>query len=440
MAQKTGGETAKKSKVGRSGRKAAGLTAAKVTSAKPGRYGDGKGLYLFVRSPTARFWLYRYTMNGRMREMGLGRAGEGAEAVSLVEARDKAAELFKMVKAGVDPLDKREADAKEAAAEAQRAAIRGKTFRTVAEAYLEAHEDSWRNPKHRQQWRNTLDAYAHPHFGDLPVAEVGTEHVLSALEPIWRQKPETATRVRGRVESVLDYATSRGWRSGENPARWRGHLSNLLAARSKVAPVEHHAALPWAEIGEFLPQLKAQPGVAAKALEFTIYTAARSGETLGATWGEIDLAAKVWTVPAERMKANREHRIPLSEPALAVLREMQKLRTVDDADAYVFPGAKPGRPLSIMAMTMTLRRMKRDALTVHGFRSTFRDWTRETTATPREVAEAALAHTLESKVEAAYARGDLFAKRARLMDQWAKYCGLPVRKGVVSMFGTASAI
>jgi integrase len=414
------------------GRKATALTAAKVKTAAPGRYGDGNGLYLFVRSAEARFWVFRFTRAGKMREMGLGRAGADNAAVTLAEARDRAAGLTKLVRAGIDPLDQRDAEAALAAAEAQKAAIRAISFRTVTDRYLAAHEKTWRNSKHRAQWRNTLDTYAHPHFGDVPVGDVGTEHVLAALEPIWRVKPETATRVRGRIESVLDYATARDWRCGENPARWRGHLANLLPARGKVAAVEHHAALPWAEIGDFLPVLRSQAGVAAKALQFAILTAARSGEVLGARWGEIDLAAKTWVLPAERMKAHREHRVPLSETALAVLTEMAKLRTADTADAFVFPGAQANRPLSIMAMTMALRRMKRGDLTVHGFRSTFRDWVGEATGTPREVAEAALAHVVAGKTEAAYARGDLFAKRVRLMDQWAKFCALPSRTGNVS--------
>jgi integrase len=374
-----------------------------------------------------------------MREMGLGRAGADDTAVKLVDARDKAIELHKLVKAGIDPLDKREVDAAAAAAEAQRAAIRGITFRAVTERYLAAHEKGWRNSKHRLQWRNTLDTYAHPHLGDLPVGDVGTEHVLAALEPIWRTKPETATRVRGRIESVLDYANARDWRGGENPARWRGHLANLLPARSKVARVEHHAALPWTEIGTFMPALRAQAGVAARALEFAILTAARSGEALGARWGEIDLAAKLWSIPSARMKAGREHRVPLTEAAVTLLGEMAKLRTVDSPDAYLFPGAMPGRPLSIMAMTMTLRRMKRGDLTVHGFRSTFRDWCGEATSTAREVAEAALAHAVADKTEAAYARGDLFAKRRELMDRWARFCALPPHTGNVSTLHGATA-
>ena len=407
-------------------RKAAGLTAAGARTKKPGRYGDGNGLYLYVRSPEARFWLFRYTpRGGKMREMGLGRAGADLAAVPLTEARDKAATLHKLVRAGVDPLAQRDADVVTAAAEAQQAVIKRTTFRTVAERYLESHTKSWRNPKHRAQWRNTLDTYAHPHMGDLPVGSVGTEHVLAALEPIWRVKPETATRVRGRIESVLDYAKSRDWRDGENPARWRGHLANLLPARGKIAPVEHHAALPWAEIGDFLIELRNQAGIAARALEFAILTAARSGEVLGARWTEVDLLAKLWTLPAARMKAGREHRVPLSVPVLALLEMMAKLRTIDSPEAFIFPSSVSTRPLSNMAMTMVLRRMKRADLTVHGFRSSFRDWVGEATATPREVAEAALAHTMGSKTEAAYARGDLFEKRRELMKLWAVFCGMP---------------
>lgn len=409
-------------------RKSAGLSAAKVRTAAPGQYVDGDGLRLLVRPTGARFWLFRYTIDGKTREMGLGRAGDDRVAVPLSTARDEAAKLRLMVKAGIDPLAKREADEAAAAAAAQQAAVRGMTFRTVAEKYLAAHNDGWRNPKHRAQWGATLEAYAYPHMGALPVADVGTEHVLAALEPIWRDKAETAARVRGRVESILNYATAREWRSGENPARWRGHLANLLPARGKVAPVEHHAALPWGETAAFLTALAKQPGVSALALRFAILTAARSGEVLGATWGEIDLAAKLWTVPAVRMKAGREQRVPLCAPAVTLLTQLTQLRTSDGPDAFVFPGAQPQRPLSIMAMTMVLRRMNRGDITVHGFRSTFRDWAGETTATAREVLEAALAHTLGSKTEAAYARGDLFEKRRLLMDAWAAYCTASVGK------------
>jgi integrase len=404
------------------------LTAAVVKNAKPGRYGDGNGLYLFVRSPQARFWLFRYTMPGsKMREMGLGRAGAGAADVTLAEARARAAALFKLVRAGTDPLIQREADNAAAKATAQDVAARAVTFRTVADRYLTAHHPSWRNAKHRQQWTNTLATYAYPHMGDLPVGAVATAHVLAALEPIWTTKPETAARLRGRIEAVLDYAKATDLRHGENPARWKGHLSQTLPARGKVAPVEHHAALPWKDVGAFLVALRGQAGIAARALEFTVLTAARTGEVLGARWSEMDLEAKLWTVPALRMKAGREHRIPLSKPALLVLDAMAKLRTNDGPGTVVFPGGRDGMALSIMAMTMVLRRMKRGDLTVHGFRSTFRDWTAETTAYPREVAEAALAHTLGDKVEAAYRRGDLFNKRRHLMDDWAAFCAEPAK-------------
>ena len=419
-------------------RRAAGLTAAAVKTAKPGRYGDGNGLYLLVRPSGSKFWLFRYTRAGKMREMGLGRAGDGDAAVKLVEARDKATDLHKLVRAGIDPLDQREAEAKQAAADAQEAAIRAKTFREVADLYLAAHEQTWKNPKHRMQWRNTLDTYAYPHFGDLVVADVGIDHVLAALEPIWFTKPETATRVRGRIESILDYAKSRGFRTGANPARWRGGVKGLLPARKKVALVQHHAALPWAEIGAFLPALKAQAGVSARALQFLILTAARSGEVLGARWSEIDLASKTWTVPASRMKAGKEHKVPLSDAALTVLMSTQALRRTSSEEEYVFPGATPGRPLSGMAMAMVLRRMKRGDITVHGFRSSFSDWAAERTNYPRHVVESALAHTIENKSEAAYRRGDLFQKRVQLMRAWATYCETPVGGGKVIPIGRAA--
>ncbi len=422
--------------------KAAGLLAAKVRTAKPGRYGDGNGLYLFVKPNGSRFWLFRYVRDRKMREMGLGRApGSATEkgAVKLAEARARAGELIRLVRSGVDPLAQRKAEKAAAKAEAQRAAVRGITFRDVAKQYIDAHEVAWRNPKHRAQWRNTLDTYAFPHFGDVPVAEVATAHVLAALEPIWQTKAETATRVRGRIEAALDYATARGWRQGDNPARWRGHLANLLPARGKVAPVEHHAALPWREIGDFMTALRKQAGVSAQALAFTILTAGRTGEVLGAAWHEIDLGAKIWTVQAARMKAGKEHRVPLAEPALAVLGDMAKLRTSTDPGAYVFPGGKHSKPLSLMALAMALRRMKRDHLTVHGFRSTFRDWAAEATSYQREVAEAALAHKLGDKTEAAYQRGDMLAKRSRLMAEWAAFCDRPpAQSGTVTPIrGTA---
>ncbi len=399
-----------------------GLTAAEVKHAKPGRYGDGNGLYLFVRSADARFWVFRYTPAGqKMREMGLGRAGSRPGSVTLSEARARAADLHRLVRAGTDPLALR--DTKDAAAkfEAQHAVVAALTFRDLAERYMDAHEIALRNAKHRAQWRTTMTVYVYPHLGDLPVASVVTAHVLAALQPIWLAKPETAARVRGRIEAVLDYARSLELRAGENPARWKGHLSNTLPARGKVAPVKHHAALPWPEIGAFLTAVRAQPGMAARALEFAILTAARSGEVLGAAWDEMDLKGAVWTIPAARMKGGREHRVPLAAAAVALLGTLVPLRDASAGD-WVFSGGRLGRPLSIMAMTMALRRMRRADVTVHGFRSTFRDWTAEATGYAREVAEAALAHVLGNRVEAAYRRSDLFQKRRGLMGDWATFC------------------
>ena len=395
------------------------LTAARVRTAPPGRYGDGNGLYLHVRAGTAgpsRAWVFRYRMpGGKLRDMGLG----ATDTLPLAEARQRAIELMRRVRAGTDPLAERDA----ARAEARQAEA-AMTFGDVAGLYIAAHEAGWRNAKHRAQWTSTLESYAFPVLGALPIGAVDTGAVMRCLEPIWREKSETASRVRGRIESVLDFATARGWRSGDNPARWRGHLDNLLPARAKVARVEHHPALPWREVAAFMASLGAQEGVSALALRFLILTATRTRETLGARWSEIDLAEKVWTVPADRMKAGREHRVPLSDGALSVLAEAAKLRADPDADGFVFPGARDGKPLSDMALLMLLRPMERGDLTAHGFRSTFRDWAGEATNHPREVAEAALAHTIKDKAEAAYARGDLMEKRRRLMADWAMFSGL----------------
>lgn len=410
-------------------RKAVGLTAAKVKTAKPGRHGDGGGLYLLVRGEDEKrsaFWLFRYVRAGKMREMGLGPA-TGRDAVTLSDARDKASALRKQHKNGTDPLDERDAEAARQEAAAQEAAALAVTFRTVAELYIAAHEAGWRNDKHKAQWSATLERYAYSHFGEMAVGDVATGHVMAALEPIWTTKPETASRVRGRVESILDYATARGWRSGENPARWRGHLANLLPSRAKVARVEHHTALPWRQIGAFMALLgqREESSVSALALRFTILTAARSGEVLGARWSEIDMGARIWTVPAERMKAGREHRVPLTAPALVVLQKAAELRTNKKADAFVFPGQRADKGLSVMALAMVLRRLDRGDLTVHGFRSAFRDWASEATSFDGATAESALAHVVRDKVEAAYRRGDLFEKRRRLMEAWATFCSKP---------------
>ncbi len=398
------------------------LNAARLrTLTKPGTYGDGAGLYLQVRGPMNRSWLYRFRLHGKGHLMGLG----AVEGVSLADARELVAAARKIVRQGKNPIEQRRAARRESADQA------GLTFHQVADAYISAHEASWRNPKHRQQWRNTLDTYALPILGKAPVAQVDVGSVMRVLEPIWRQKTETASRLRGRIESVLDYATARGWRSGENPARWRGHLENLLPARSKVAKVEHHSALPWRNVGAFMEGLFQEEGVSALALRFAILTAARTGEVIGARWSEIDTKHHIWTVPAGRMKAGREHRVPLSDEAVAVLQETAKLMT--KTDGFVFPGGKAGKPLSSMAMLMLLRRMGRGDLTAHGFRSTFRDWCAEATNYPREVAEAALAHTVRDKTEAAYQRGDMMEKRRRLMQEWATFCSRPAPTGVVPL-------
>lgn len=344
--------------------------------------------------------------------MGLGRYPH----VSLAMARQRAAEGRRLLATGGDPLAERRAQAGVP------------TFREAADQFIASHAPGWRNAKHAAQWQATLATYVHPVFGDRRVNAIETAHVLKALQPIWTEKPETASRVRQRIEAVMDWATAHKHRQGDNPARWRGHLDHLLPKPSRLKAVRHHPALPHAEMPQFMAALALQEGIAAKALAFTILTAARTGEAIGARWQEIDFDHGVWMIPASRTKAKREHRVPLSQPALALLDE---LRPLADPSGFVFPGGKPGRPLSNMALAAVLKRMKRDTIVVHGFRSTFRDWCGERTNVAREVAEAALAHVLKDKTEAAYARGDLFAKRAKLMDAWARHCTAPVTDGEV---------
>ena len=389
------------------------LTPLAVKNAKPGRHADGGGLHLLVKPSGARSWVYRFMIAGRTRDVGLGAAGQGG--MSLADARDEAAALRLKVKAGTDPLAERERVAAQALATAQAAKVAGTTFRDVAATYIAANEGSWRNDKHRQQWGNTLASYVYPVMGELPVADIGTAHVLQILEPIWNGKAETASRVRGRIETILDSAKARGYRQGENPARWRGHLAQVLPARTRLSR-GHHKAIAYEEVPAFIGALRARAAVAALALEFTILTAACSGEVIGARWSEVDLAKATWTVPADRMKAAKEHRVPLSPRAVAILESLQPL-----GSEWLFPSAK-GNNLSGMAMAMLMRCMKVDA-TVHGFRSGFRDWAAECTGYAHEVAEMALAHTIENKVERDYRRGDLFDKRRRLMDDWASFCG-----------------
>jgi integrase len=315
-----------------------------------------------------------------------------------------------------DPIDARRAGR----ARQRLDAAKTITFKQCAAAYINAHRAGWRNDKHAGQWSATLATYAYPIIGALPVQAVDMGLVLKVLEPIWTAKPETASRVRGRLESILDFAKVRGERDGENPARWRGHLDKLLPAHSKVRQVEHHAALPYAELPAFLASLGQEEGIAAPSLEFAILTAARTGEVIGARWDEIDLFDKTWTVPAARMKARREHRVPLSPRVLTILEDMQAAR--DAGNAHVFPGGKAGKPLSNMAFLMLLRRMGRGDLTAHGFRATFKTWASERTSFQNEIVEASLAHAIGGKVEQAYQRGDLFDKRRRLMQRWATFC------------------
>ncbi|WP_288586582.1 site-specific integrase [uncultured Methylobacterium sp.] len=379
------------------------------TLKKPGRHADGGGLYLSI-SPdgSRRRWVYLFrwrepgqTGAGKLREMGLG----SASTVSLARARELVAAARAHVANGVNPLALRDVQPEK----------RVPTFSEMAEEVVSSLETGWKNPKHRDQWRMTLTRYCDP-IGSMPVDQVTTEQVLTILKPLWTKVPETASRLRGRIEKVLDAARAKGYRTAENPARWRGHLDHLLPRRQKLTR-GHHKALPYQEVPAFIARLRLSGSISALCLEFAILTAARSGEAMGADWNEIDLDQGTWTLPKERMKAGREHRVPLSGRALEILAGLHEARR----GQLIFPGNKPGRTLSTMALEMVLRRMEVDA-TVHGFRSAFRDWAAEQTSTPREVAEAALAHSIRDKVEAAYFRSDLFQKRRDLMQSWADFC------------------
>jgi integrase len=399
------------------------LTEKQVRNAKPGkdnflaRLLDGGGLYLQATlSKTGgvnRNWVFRYERNGKRRDMGLGSLHD----VGLAAARQKAKELREqLVLEGIDPLEARnEKRAKHRAICAEKA--RARTFRECVEMYLSVHESKWKNRKHAQQWRATLETYAYPVIGDLNVADIDEAHLVRALQPIWKRVPETARRVRGRIEAVLGYATVSKFRSGDNPARWRNHLQTLLGGTHKA--VEHDAALPFVEAPIFIAELRTQKFTSAWALEFLILTVARTGEVIGARWSEIDLEARTWTIPKERMKAKAEHRVPLAPRAIEILERLER------RGEFVFGSAVSGRSLSNMAMLKLLRGM-RPGITTHGFRSTFRDWAAERTHFPRDVVEMALAHAVGNKVEAAYRRGDLFEKRRRLMEQWARFLAKPL--------------
>ena len=417
------------------------LTAASVRSLKhpsnsgrPVRFGDGGGLYLQLAPGNTKSWLFRFMLRGKSREMGLGPMGDAPDGVSLARARDLAAEARAVLRAGRDPIEAR--DAARLADQRARAEAAAHTFKAAAAALVEGKRSGWRSPKHAAQWLATLEAYAFPVIGDMAVAEVDTAAALRVLRPIWERIPETASRVRQRMEAVLDAARVKGWRTGDNPARWKGHLAGELPQPRKVKRVTHRPALPWEQMGPFMEALAKREGIAPLALRFVILTAARTGEVRGMRWREVDLATKVWTVPGERMKAGKTHRVPLSAAALTVL-EMVRALAKGPGD-LVFPGGRPGKPLSDMSLSEVVRRLNdgsdpgasprwRDAegraVVPHGFRASFRMWAGETRSEGREVVEMALAHTIKDKAEAAYARSDLLEKRRVLMNAWAAHCG-----------------
>lgn len=389
------------------------ITVKELASLKrPGYHACGRGLYFSISSSGSRSWVYRYRINGRSREMGLGSLLD----VSLAEANAKVTGLRAFVGQGIDPLEQRQVEKDAQLVEKTKRV----TFSKCAEAFIAAHRVGWKNPKHAQQWENTLATYAYPVIGELPVSAVDTGLILEIIEPIWTTKTETASRLRGRIEKILDWATPRGYRSGENPARWRGHLEFSLPKPGNIAKVEHHSAMPYALVGAFLADVRKVEGVTARALEFLIFSACRTGEVIGARWEEVDLESNVWTVPANRMKAGVEHRVPITAPMREILLERQKL--TPEGCEFVFIGNRPGKPLSNMALLMLMRRMERDAYTVHGFRSAFRTWAAERTKTAPDVIEQCLAHTVGSAVELAYKRTDLFQKRKSLMEAWRAFC------------------
>lgn len=389
------------------------LAAVSLKHLKDGSYADGGNLYLIVRC-NSKSWVFRFTSpSGKRRRMGLG----SLHSVSLSEARKRAAELREQLhhpNGAVDPLV-----ARQEAKLAQRIGKqRSKTFEACATAYIEAHQNEWKNSKHAQQWTNTLAQYAYPVFGNFPVGEIDEALILNALTPIWNTKTETAKRLRGRIESVLDWATFNKFREGENPARWKGHLEHSLAKPSKVSKVKHHAAMSYQALPAFMSVLRGRTGTGTKALELLILTGCRSGEIRGAVWSEIDLVSKLWVIPANRMKMAQEHRVPLSEAAMDLLKALPRLGDTD----LVFPSGKPNTTQSDMTLTAVLRRCGGGDFTVHGFRSCFRDWLAETTNYPNEACELALAHSISNKVEAAYRRGDMLEKRFFMMNDWASHC------------------
>jgi integrase len=400
------------------------LTDRKVQTAKrPGLYADGGSLYLRVAEGGSKQWVFRYVTNGRLRDMGMG----SVNTLSLAEVREKAREARKLRLEGKDPIDERRAQRAGALA----AAAKVKTFKQCAEEFMHDNAAKWSNARHGQQWRNTLETYVYPVLGDLPVATIDTPLVLKVIKPLWQRAPVTASRVRGRIEQVLGWATVHHYRSGDNPARWKGHLQHALPATSQTTDVEHHSALAYTEAPAFFAKLRQDSSVQARCLEFITLTATRSGEATDARWDEIDFDNRVWVIPPERIKMGKEHRIPLSDAAMAVIEAMRDLRQSD----YVFPGLRAGRPIG---HNVVWKLAKALGTTVHGLRSTFSDWAAEQTSFPHEVREMALAHAISSAVERAYRRGDLFDKRRQLMAAWASFCGqgaetggkvVPIRQG-----------
>lgn len=386
-----------------------------ATLTKPGRHSDGGGLYLVVEPSGAKRWLFMFRWRSSRKEMGLG----SLNAVTLAQARDKAAAARKVLDAGQDPIEAR----RTAAAEAEARLDATPTFGEFAELLIEDIKSGFRNSKHQAQWSSSLKTHA-GNLWPLRIDEVGTEQVLDALKPIWRTKQETASRVRGRIERVLDAAKAKGKRTGENPARWRGHLDKLLPKRSKLSR-GHHAAMPYEDVPALVQALREREAMAARALEFLILTASRTGEIRGAKWDEVDFERAIWTVPGNRMKAGRTHRVPLVDRAVELLKALHETRT----DAFVFPGGRKGQSLSSHAILMLMRRMEMGHFTPHGFRSSFRDWAGEQTSFPREIAEAALAHVVGDETERAYRRGDALEKRRKLMDAWARFLNAPKVKG-----------
>ncbi|MEN0087689.1 MAG: integrase arm-type DNA-binding domain-containing protein [Pseudomonadota bacterium] len=384
-----------------------------------GRHSDGGGLYLRVKSGGAKSWAFIFEAPAdfegkrKRREMGLGRYPD----LSLSQARQVAHEHRQCLAGGGDPLQARVV-----------ASI--PTFEKAVALFLEAMSDQWSNEKHRYQWAQTLGPQYCASLAKIRVDEIGLNHVMAVLNPIWLQKPETATRLRGRIERVLNFAKVSGWRSGENPAIWRGNLDNVLPKPRKLVQ-GHHAAMPWSDLPAFIDRLKQTEGMAAIALRFAILSAGRTGEVLGAKWDEVDFDASIWSVPAVRMKTRKEHRVPLTEPMIDLIRPLYDGRVSE----YIFPGARYGRPLSNMAMSMLLRRMGETEITVHGFRSSFRDWAGDQTSFPRDIAEGCLAHLVGSEIERAYRRSDALEKRRKLMEAWGHYLTGHALGSVVALHG-----